>query len=306
MEKLKSNTIRLVKNGVFPITIGLDGNILDESPRTGYEFPGTLQGEGKLAGIPVLFIRTSGCNLRCTWMDTEGNVDICDTPYSSHYAGEFEDWSFDDILKILKLNLGNIGHIVISGGEPTIQPSIVGLASLLKKQLDVHITLETSGVHYLTELSTFIDFFSISPKLKSSEPDREKNKLIKTPVEDNYIRDHARFRRNIETIQKYINACMNLESYYGDDPGLMPERRTNKDFQLKFVVTREEDEIEIREDFLSHLNFVEKPDILIMSVGSNPGFLNNHQDIAARMAIRNGWRFSPRIQIDLFGDKAGT
>lgn len=304
MEKLKR--IRLVKNGIFPITKGLDGSQINQLPRTGYEIPGTIQGEGKLAGVPVLFIRTSGCNLRCTWLDSEGNVDICDTPYSSHNVSEFEDMTFDEILKVVQLNLGNIGHIVISGGEPTIQPAIVGLASLLKKQMDVHITLETNGVHYLTELSPFIDLFSISPKLKSSEPTIEKNKLITKPVEDRYIRDHARYRRNIETIQKYINASMIMESYYGDDPGLLPERRPNKDFQLKFVVSRNEDEDEIKKGFLSELNFVKKTDVLVMPVGSNPGFLKNHQDIAVKMAIRNGWRFSPRIQIDLFGDKAGT
>ena len=50
---------------------------------TGFDFAGTIQGEGKLAGIPALFIRTAGCNLRCMWWLPDGSVSRCDTPYAS-------------------------------------------------------------------------------------------------------------------------------------------------------------------------------------------------------------------------------
>ncbi len=298
--------IRLVKQGIFPVTKTLDRSVKEGLPKTGFGIPGTLQGEGKLAGIPVLFIRTSGCNLRCTWQDSEGKIDICDTPYSSHNVEEFEEWAVEDIRKVVEMNLGNIRHLVISGGEPTIQPAIVNLAEELKKLPDVHLTLETNGIHFIPGLENYIDLFSISPKLKSSEPDMEKNKVLNKPIEEKFIRSHARLRRNPGSIQQYINSCMNLGSYYGDDPSSMPERRSNKDFQLKFVVGREEDEVEIKNDFLLRLNFINKTDILVMPVGSNKMVLERNQALAAKMAIRNGWRYSPRIQIDLFGDKAGT
>jgi len=71
--------IRLAKNGIFPIQKGLDGNLLDTGPNTGLPLSGTIQGEGKQAGLPVIFIRTSGGNLRCSWIDDLGRVDICDT-----------------------------------------------------------------------------------------------------------------------------------------------------------------------------------------------------------------------------------
>jgi 7-carboxy-7-deazaguanine synthase len=297
--------INLVRNGIFPIT-GTQGG-MKIKPATGYDFPGTLQGEGKMIGVPVLFVRTSGCNLRCTWTTAEGEVSICDTPYASHYPDEVEAWETSDVVSTVKENLGPIRHIVISGGEPTIQPEpLVELARLLKGRLDVHITLETNGVLFVPRLVNHVDLFSISPKLKSSEPDPGKNRKLQVPVGGNYIRDHAKFRRNLDTLQKYINACMNLSSYYGQFPGTAPVRRTDKDFQLKFVITREEDLEEIRRDFLDKLSFVNNEDVVLMPVGGTPELLAKTTDITARLAIRNGYRFTPRLQIDLYGDTAGT
>jgi len=299
--------IRLVKNGVFPVLRDLEGNLRKEGTKTGYPLSGTLQGEGKLSGIPVLFVRTAGCNLRCTWMNDQGNIDICDTPYSSHHVTEYEEWEIDDIITVLEYNREHLNHIVISGGEPTIQaPGLTALASAIRKKLGMHITLETNGTNYLPELASDINLFSISPKLKSSEPSESKNKTLENPVDKAYIENHARLRKNTEVIQKYINSCMQLESYYGDKVDTVPVKRQNHDFQLKFVVAREGDEQEIKQDFLSKLGFVRNEDVLVMPLGSNPDKLRENTDLAAKMAIRNGWRFSPRIQIDVFGDVAGT
>lgn len=297
--------IKLVKNGIFPITrSALQGEVL---PATGYGFPGTLQGEGKLSGIPVIFIRTSGCNLRCTWTAPGGDISICDTPYASHYAEEIEAMENAEIVETVRENLGNIRHVVISGGEPTIQPlPLTDLARRLKRELNVHITLETNGVVFIPELALHIDLFSISPKLKSSEPGRQKNKLLDTPVSEEYIRDHQRFRINVDALQKYINACMNMGSYYGDMPESGATRKPNKDYQLKFVVTSEKDLDEIRTDILDKLSFVSNEDVLLMPVGGTPELLKKSTDLTARLAIRHGFRFSPRLHINLFGDTAGT
>ena len=82
--------ITLVKNGVFPITKDKHGLPILNLPDTGLPIAGTIQGEGITAGTPCLFIRTSGCNLRCAWEMEDGSVSICDTPYSSHNAVEFD------------------------------------------------------------------------------------------------------------------------------------------------------------------------------------------------------------------------
>ncbi len=299
--------INLVKNGIFPVTKTAGGEETGMLPATGFPFPGTLQGEGKLVGVPVLFIRTSGCNLRCAWTTPGGDLSICDTPYASHYPEEVESIETGQVVDLVRTNLGSIRHVVISGGEPTIQPGpLTELAKKLKRDVNVHLTLETNGVLFVPELALHIDLFSISPKLKSSEPDSKKNRLMKVPVPENYIRDHRKFRINLDVLQKYINACMNFGSYYGQRPGSEPIRKPNKDFQLKFVISREEDLEEIRRDFLDHLFFVGKEDVLLMPVGGNPELLAKSTEITARLAIRNGFRFTPRLQIDLWGDRAGT
>lgn len=299
--------IKLVKNGIFPITRDINGNLIRRRPDTGYDHAGTLQGEGKLSGIPVLFVRLSGCNLRCTWKNDFNMVDICDTPYSSHNVTDLEEWETEDVVKVLQQNFGNIRHVVISGGEPTIQAApLLSLISKLKKNTGVHITLETNGVHYVPELANYIDLFSISPKLSSSEPSRGKNKFLDKPVDDNYIRDHKKLRLNTSTIQKYINICVTRDSYYNDQPDNSHKRRTDKDFQLKFVVASIDDELEIKNDFLSRLGFVDNQDVLVMPLGSTPERMTEQMNLAATMAIRNGWRYSPRLQVDIWGNKAGT
>lgn len=299
--------ITLVRNGIFPITRDKNGILLKHVPETGYNFPGTLQGEGKMAGIPVLFIRTSGCNLRCIWETVSGDINICDTSYASCYPEETEDWEIDDIIYTIKLNSQSIRHIVISGGEPTTQPiALVQLARQLKQKLRYHITLETNGVIFIPELANWIDLFSISPKLSSSEPTEAKISKLKKPINESYIQDHKKFRRNIDTIQKYINACMDMGSYYADKPDSIQKRLQYKDFQLKFVISRQSDVEEIRKDFIDHLTFVEPEDIVLMPLGSTREILSNTFFMTAEMAVKNGWRFTPRVHIDLFNDKTGV
>src|SRR5579885_2232990 len=68
----------------------------------------SLQGEGALVGTPSVFIRTSGCNLRCAW---------CDTPYTS-WNPEGAELSLDQIIQEVKAHPAR--HVVVTGGEPMI------------------------------------------------------------------------------------------------------------------------------------------------------------------------------------------
>src|SRR5205807_10197105 len=92
----------------------------------------SIQGEGMLTGVPSVFIRTSGCNLRCVW---------CDTPYTS-WNPEGRDMTIDEIVTAVREHPAS--HAVITGGEPMIAEPIVELTERLKA-LDLHITIETAG-----------------------------------------------------------------------------------------------------------------------------------------------------------------
>ncbi|MBT3423934.1 MAG: 7-carboxy-7-deazaguanine synthase QueE [Bacteroidetes bacterium] len=293
--------IRLVKDGVFPIKENIAGE--EQLPQTGYSVSGTIQGEGKLAGTPSLFIRLAGCNLRCSWKAFDGSIDFCDTPYSSHNLEEFEELEVDEIIQIVKQNLHGIKHVIISGGEPTLQNlAVVELAKELKK-LYLHITMETNGILFFPYLARYIDLFSISPKLKSSEPDKEKIAKMSVPIEEVLVDHHREIRKNIESIQKYINYCYTKDDYYGDFPNADLTRRADKDFQLKFVISNPEEEDEIRDEYLALLNNWENKDILLMPLGSTQDFLKITAKMTAEMAVRNRWQYCPRVHIDLFDNK---
>src|SRR3954463_12513986 len=92
----------------------------------------SIQGEGKLVGVPSVFVRASGCNLRCTW---------CDTPYAS-WDPEGDDVAVDEIVR----RVAEFGakHIVVTGGEPMIMPDVVELCAALKDR-DHHVTIETAA-----------------------------------------------------------------------------------------------------------------------------------------------------------------
>src|SRR4051794_10504349 len=101
----------------------------------------SIQGEGKLAGLPSIFIRTSGCNLRCTW---------CDTPYAS-WQPEGTDLSIPQIIEQLERIGPAARHLVLTGGEPMMFKESAELITTLKSRTDRawHITVETAGTLWL-------------------------------------------------------------------------------------------------------------------------------------------------------------
>src|SRR5436190_13295269 len=92
----------------------------------------SIQGEGKLTGVPSVFIRASGCNLRCVW---------CDTPYAS-WDPEGPEMSVDEIVR--RVDAFDARHVVVTGGEPLIMPDIVELCDELRSR-GHHITVETAA-----------------------------------------------------------------------------------------------------------------------------------------------------------------
>ncbi len=285
MEKLV-----LASEGVFPVVKDLNGEAISSEPQTGLLMPGTIQGEGKLAGVPSLFIRLSSCNLRCIWQMEDGSFCRCDTTYASFHPDKTTEFSPDEIIQWLKHNIGRIRHIVITGGEPLLQKkALATLCRKIKEELQVHVTLETNGTLFDAEVANWVDLFSISPKLRNSEPNPKKLAAYDLK-EAGPFKFHAQRRLNLEVLQSYINIC----------------NESAKEVQLKFVVGKKEDYTEIKAEYLDKLSHYNSNDILLMPLGATQEEIAKSAPMVLEMSIANGWRYSPRVHIDLFGSKQGV
>jgi 7-carboxy-7-deazaguanine synthase len=220
----------------------------------------SIQGEGRLLGVPSVFIRTTGCNLRCVW---------CDTPYTSWQA-EGKSWSVDRILS--EIAKYPTRYVVITGGEPLLAPETAELADQLKRR-GAHITIETAATIY-KPLSA--DLISMSPKLANSTPWRRAG--------GKFAARHERRRLNLPVVQKF------LDGY---------------DYQLKFVVERREDFGEIRQ-ILDQLRHVDPARVLIMAQGVTTRVLNQKAKWIVALCKAYGFSYTPRLHIQLFGNRRGT
>src|SRR5688572_12051433 len=132
-------------------------------------------------GVPSVFIRASGCNLRCVW---------CDTPYAS-WEPEGDQIPVDEIIR--RVTQYGARHAVVTGGEPMIMPDVPELCAGLKSA-GMHVTIETAATVW-TQVQ--VDLASLSPKLSNSTPiEREAGK---------YAAMHERQRLNFEVIQRFID-----------------------------------------------------------------------------------------------------
>jgi 7-carboxy-7-deazaguanine synthase len=215
----------------------------------------SIQGEGSLVGVPSVFIRTTGCNLRCSW---------CDTPYTSWHP-EGTELSLDQILDEVRAHPAR--HVIVTGGEPMILPEVIPLTQRLR-DLDLHITVETAGTVFRP---VACDLMSISPKLSNSTPSGE------------WAGRHDRLRIQPEVLLELMDAY---------------------EYQLKFVIEKPGD-VEEAQALIAVLD-AEPGHVILMPEGTDRDLLCERSVWLAEICKEEGFRFSPRLQVDLYGNSRGT
>ena len=219
---------------------------------------GSIQGEGLYSGTPSAFVRTSGCNLRC-W--------FCDTPETSwRPRGTHREW------ETLVEDVEALGcpHVVVTGGEPMLQPGVVPLTRALSERGYV-VTIETAGT---VDAEVTADLMSISPKLGNS-----------TPIDDPVWKSRHEANRDApEVIRRWLEAF---------------------DYQLKFVVDQPDDVLEI-DRYVERFAGVEAGRIWLMPQAVTGEQIAERASWIREAAESRGWRGSPRLHIELWGNRPGT
>ena len=220
----------------------------------------SIQGEGRLSGVPSAFIRTSGCNLRCVW---------CDTPYTS-WSPDGKEMTLEEILHAIESY--PLRHVVLTGGEPLLSHEIEELSVRLK-DAGAHVTIETAATIFKP---VSCDLVSMSPKLSNSTPWQKQNGSFATM--------HEQHRLNYNVVQQFI------DSY---------------DYQLKFVVDREQDLVEVRQ-IVDALKNVDTSRVLIMAQARNRRQLHQKSRWIVELCKQFGYGYSPRLHIELYGNRRGV
>ena len=255
----------------------------------------SLQGEGLLTGTPSVFIRASGCNLRC-W--------FCDTPYTS-WQPEGEDLSVDEIMRratdpqlpTAEPQSGAAGlaaqpsrqnltsdlrpptsdllfsrHAVLTGGEPMLFAELIPLSQRLR-EAGYHITIETAGT---LNLPVECDLMSISPKLSNSTPSADRA--------PRWHRRHEQSRHVPEVIRRLLAEFV---------------------YQLKFVIDSRADCDEV-EDYLDRFPEADRSRVLLMPQGTDAKSLAEHSAWLEPLCRERGFHFCPRRHIEWYGHARGT
>lgn len=192
----------------------------------------------------------------------------CDTPYTS-WEPEGEDVPLEEILA--RVARYQAHYTVVTGGEPMIAPEIVPLTEALR-QMGQHVTVETAGTVFAP---VDCHLMSISPKLSNSSPiERDSGR---------WATAHDRLRIQPAILKRLIAAY---------------------EYQLKFVVEQEDDLGEIK-DLVAQLR-ANPQRVVLMPEGTDAEVLRERAVWLVEMCKQQGYRFSPRLHVELYGHRRGV
>lgn len=237
--------------------------------RTSEIFGPTVQGEGRFAGYPAIFVRLSGCNLDCSW---------CDTPYTWDWTGkngtvyirseeEFNPSDEQLLSEVEQILTNSDQRIIISGGEPLLQSKgIRAFHSMIRKAgLNNPIDIETNGtVKPIDDLNTeIISHYTVSPKFGSSG-----------------IEWRPRWDK---TIEQFRNLALVGKA------------------DCKFVISDQQD-VECVEEFINKFSFPTQ-NIYIMPEGKTSRELERSAGLVADTAINLNVKYSDRLHVRIWEDE---
>jgi len=136
----------------------------------------SIQGEGPFTGIPMVFVRTNRCNLRCTW---------CDSTYTFHGGNEMK---IPDIIR--EVDAYGLKWVCFTGGEPLIQRDALEFVKVLHER-GTRILIETSGSISIRPYTQFKDvFIDMDIKTPSSG---ESDSLLEDNLSSIRSQDYVKF-----------------------------------------------------------------------------------------------------------------
>ncbi|NYT26711.1 MAG: 7-carboxy-7-deazaguanine synthase QueE [Candidatus Thiodubiliella endoseptemdiera] len=152
----------------------------------------SLQGEAREVGLPTVFVRLTGCPLRCTYCDTE-------------YAFKGNNLlNIDDILN--KVKKYNTQYVCVTGGEPLAQTNCHILLDRLVKE-NYRVSLETSGSIDIGDINPGVSIVMDVKTPSSNESDKNRyNNIEKLKTKDQLkfvIGSKADFDWSVEILNKY-------------------------------------------------------------------------------------------------------
>ena len=233
------------------------------------EFFHSIQGEGATAGHPAWFLRLTACNLDCTWCDTTEVWKKGKRVLFEQLPIEHE-YSYDEWLESLRRG----DHLIITGGEPLLQKISIfhflfGLGGEhgIGVAMEPFVEIETNGTIFPDDCYAYVNQWNVSPKLDNSGEPKEK--------------------RYKPEVLKWFNH--------------LPRRKVI----FKFVVEKDQDLEEIHRDFI-YPKVISKDKIWLMPMASNQQELADRSIWLAEECRKNGFRFSNRLQVQLWNKVTGV
>jgi organic radical activating enzyme len=269
----------------------------------------SIQGEGRYIGVPSIFLRTYGCNFTCGGfgmpegessserdsIDADSFTDYKSLPLVSTGCDSYASWDprfkhlspmlttdsiVDRIMEILPHKRWMDEHLVITGGEPLLgwQRAYPKLLSNEKMKALKEITFETNGTQELSQdLTIFLHQWKIN---------REKNALT--------FSVSPKLSISGEKWEEAI--CPRIICKY-QDVGFV---------YLKFVVATESDVLDADKAVKEYCAAGFRGPVYLMPVGGTNEKYQLNTKTVAKLAMERGWRYSARLQCDLFKNEWGT